>query len=414
MREVAVTGIGSVAPFGVGAQSLWDACCRGGEFLSTLSRFDTSMLRCRVAGQVDSEVLSEALDPKILRTTSRATQMALMASAAAIVDARLSLGTYGSHRFAVVVGTALGGWGEGEKQSAVLNERGFRRVNPIVSMGAGNHATGVEIARAHDARGVQLTLSTGCPSSLQAVAHAADLIRTGIADVCLAGGTESPLSPLIYAAFERTGELEKTDERPPSRPFDRSHSGIVLSEGACFLVLEARESAVARGARRYALISGATASCDAGGLFSPDASGMTAAQGMRDLLRERALGPRDLDYICSHANSSPMFDRREARILRCALGDAVDAIPVSSIKGVLGHPLGASGAFQVATAALAMERGLLPPTHNLKDPDPECSLLHVVGTAQRATIRNALVTSYGYGGVNACLLMTKGEQGSVN
>ncbi len=180
---------------------------------------------------------------------------------------------------------------------------------------------------------------------------------------------------------------------------------MVLSEGACFLVLEREELARSRGARVYAEVLGGTSSCDARGLYHFDETGEAGARAIHRLLERTGVTVDQIDYVCAHANSSPAFDRKEALVLKRAFGEFAAKIPVSSIKGVLGHPFGASGAFQTAAAALAMQHSLIPPTHNLEDPDPECDLDLVIGEPRPATIRHALITSYGYGGVNAYLLL---------
>ena len=408
MRRVAITGIGTVGPFGLGVRTFWDAVRHGGEFIRPISRFDAEFSACKLAGQVDDSVLRDTLEPRQLRMSSHATQLALVAGSMAVREAALSTDTHDSERFGVIVGTALGGWADGERQAAVLVERGARRVNPILAVGAGNFGSGNELAAEVGARGAHLTLSTGCTAGLQAIQHAANLIRSGELDLCLAGGTESPITPLTFAAFARTGDLEPTQaDHSPSRPFDESHSGITLSEGSCFLLLEAAEHAERRGIGAFAEILGGATCSDAGGLFRPDLEGEVAARCLSSLLKRLRCSDKSIGYICSHANSSPIFDKKEARVLRRAFGSEIDHIPVSSIKGVLGHPFGASGAFQTAAAALALTSSTLPPTHNLKSPASDCLLHHIQNKSYERAVEQALITSYGYGGVNSFLVIGK-------
>jgi 3-oxoacyl-(acyl-carrier-protein) synthase len=305
----------------------------------------------------------------------------------------------------------MGGWIEAEQQTAILLERGARRVNPFITAGAPNHGPGVELAAALGAQGPQCTFSTGCPAGLQAIAHGAALIESGVADCCLAGGTEAPLSPVAFAALTRTSELSTSDEPERAcRPFDILHGGMVLSEGSAFVLLESLDRAHARGATIYATVLGGAFSCDAQGLYAAEASGAAAAGGIRRLLTATTIRPDEIDYICAHANASPVFDRKEITVLSAALGECLPAIPVSSIKGVLGHPFGASGAFQTAAAALAIRDGVVPPTANLETPAPECRARHVIHTPLDRPLRRVLLTSYGYGGVNGCLLIGAPER----
>jgi 3-oxoacyl-[acyl-carrier-protein] synthase II len=286
-------------------------------------------------------------------------------------------------------------------------ERGLRRVNPFIANATPNYAPAAEVSALVGAQGLQMTFSSGCPASTQAVAYGASLIANGELDICLVGGTESPLIPMVVAGMGRTRELAEWNEDPEhaSRPFDKGHSGMVLSEGSCILVLESAEQAHRRGAQPYATILGSASSCDAGGQWSFDPSGEPGARAIHQTLNGHGLNADDIDYVCAHANSSPAFDRKETVVIKKAFGEWAARLPISSVKGVLGHPFGASGAFQVAAASLAIQHQLIPPTHNLEEPAPECDLDYVPGEARAARIRRALVTSYGYGGLNAYLLL---------
>jgi len=226
-------------------------------------------------------------------------------------------------------------------------------------------------------------------------------------DMCLAGGTESPLIPMVVAGMGRTQELSTLNDDPPraSRPFDRDHAGLVLSEGSCILVLEAEEHAQRRGATPYVRVLAGATSSDGNGLYDFAPSGEPGARAIHRLLQRLGLAATDVDYVCAHANSSPAFDRKETTVIKRAFGECAARLPVSSIKGVIGHPFGASGAFQVAATAMAIRHQLIPPTHNLENPDVECDLDYVPGAARRVQVRRALVTSYGYGGLNSYLLL---------
>lgn len=411
MRRVVITGIGLIGPTGNGLSTFWQSLLEGRSGLGRITRFDPTSYACQVGGEVQDTSYEALLEPRKLRTTTHVTQMALAATELALCDARLGSDHYAPDLTGVCLGTALGGWREAEQQHSILLERGVRRVNPFIANGTPNHVPGAEIAGAVAAQGPQLTFSTGCPASLQAITHGASLVAAGDIDVCLAGGAESPLIPMVVAGMGRTQELSTLNDDPPtaSRPFDRSHAGLVLSEGSCLVVLEAEEHARRRGAVPYARVLAGVTSADGNGLYDFAPSGEPGARAIHRLLERAALTALDVDYICAHANSSPAFDRKETLVIKRAFGECAGRLPVSSIKGVVGHPFGASGAFQVAATAMAIRQQLVPPTHNLKEPDPECDLDYVPGTPRAAQIRRALVTSYGYGGLNSYLLLAAPE-----
>ena len=411
-RRVLITGIGIVGPTGIGTQAFWQSLTRGQSGIQRISRFDPTGYPSQIAGEVRDRAYEQLIDPRKLRTTTHVTQLALAATELALLDARIDTAWQEPDMVGTIMGTALGGLREAEQQHAILMERGARRVNPFIANASPNYAVGAEIASAVNARGDQVIFSTGCPSSLQAIGHAAALVASGDLDVCVAGGAESPLIPTVIAGMSRTQELSTHNDEPEraSRPFDRQHAGLVLSEGSCVLVLESAEHAARRSAQPYAQILGSASSCDARGLYGLDASGEQGARAVLRALTRSGLSFVDVDYVCSHANSSPSFDRKETGVIMKAFGNGAPRLLVSSIKGIIGHPFGASGAFQTAATALTIRHQLILPTHNLEEPDPECHLNHVLGEPLHAHVRNALITSYGYGGVNAFLLL--GEQSS--
>jgi len=407
MRQVVITGIGVVSPLGIGWKDHWGSWLTGSARFSRVTRFDPTGYPCQIAGQVDDNSYQELIDPRKARTISHASKLALVAAELALRDARLPAGHYAPHDFGVSVGTALGGWADGERQIGIMLERGARRANPFLVNGSGPHGPGLEVASAFGARGQHLTVSCGCPSSLLAIGQARSLISSGSLDICLAGGTESPVTPSMFAALSRTNELstETDDLDSASRPFDRRHNGMVLSEGSCFLVLESMEGAQERGATVYARIDGCISSCDGQGMYNVDPSGEAGARAIHRLIQQAALSVDAIDYVCAHANSTPVFDRKETVVLGAAFGEFAARIAVSSIKGVQGHSSGASGAFQIAASALSIQHKLVPPTRNLEEPAADCLLRHVSAEPYGLDIRNALVTSYGYGGLNAFLLL---------
>lgn len=411
-RRVAITGFGVISPAGAGIEPLWQAIIEQRSLITRLTRFDTSSYTCQVAGQLDDAVFDELVHPRKRRNSSRVTRIGLAAAALALREAGLPDVPHRPERCAVFVGTALGGWFEAGQQSVLLVERGARRINPFLINGSPNHTPGAEIASAIGFHGPQLTFSNGCPAGIAALSHGAAMIAAGDIDLCLAGGVECPLTPLVFAGMGRTGELSSANEPAAlaSRPFDVERHGIVLSEGACFAVLEDAEAAARRGAPLWGEVLAGTASCDGAGLYNVDAGGAIAAASISMALERADLHPGDVGYVCSHANGAAAFERKEAAALRQAFGASSETLPVSSIKGVLGHGFAAAGAFQTAVATLAMARSLVPPTANLRHPDPECRLRLVAGDPLAQEVRQALVTSYGYGGLNAFLLLGHPER----
>lgn len=407
-RTAVFTGVGAIAPTGPDVSRFWAALLAGTPAAAPIARFDAGGLPARIGGEVADDWLLDALDPRLRRTTSRATQLALVAAEAAVADARLGSAALVPERTGVVVGTALGGDADCEQQVAVLLERGARRVNPFLVAGSGNHPPAIEVARQFGATGANITISSGCPAGAQALIQAAQLIQSGELDVCLVGATEAPLFPIVLAGLGRTGELSTEVEDPAraSRPFDAAHDGMVLSEGSCFFVLESRAFAEARGARPRAWFRAGGSACDAGGMYGTEADTHSVARSLRGVLARANCSPDELGWVCAHANSLPLFDRKEIDILRAALGEGAACVPISSIKGVLGHPFGASGAFQTAAAILAMESGRLPHTANLHDVAPGCEANHIRESPLERSVGTTLVTSYGYGGVAAFVLVS--------
>jgi 3-oxoacyl-[acyl-carrier-protein] synthase II len=409
MRRVIISGIGLIGPTGCGPVSFWRSIVEGQCGIGLITRFDASSYPCQIGGEVDDSSYEQLLDPRKLRTTTHVTQLALAATQLALHDARFRAEAPTAGAMGVTLGTALGGWREAEQQHSVLLERGIRRVNPFIANATPNHTTAAEIASTVGATGAHFTFSSGCPASAQAIAHGAALVGSGELEMCIAGGAESPLIPMVVAGMGRTRELSTRNDAPEhaSCPFDREHIGLVLSEGACMFVLETVERALQRGVQPYAEVRGAASSCDANGLYGFDPTGDPGARAIHRALERGDLKIHDVDYVCAHANSSPAFDRKETLVINRAFGEWAARLPVSSIKGVIGHPFGASGAFQTAAAALAIRHQLIPPTHNLEVPDPECNLDYVPGEPRPARVRNVLVTSYGYGGLNAYLVLAE-------
>ncbi len=365
-------------------------------------------LPVRIAATVGGEIDPGELSPKEARRYDRTMLLALAAAREALADAALA-GAVDPDRAGVAIGSGIGGVGTLLENHRSFLERGPRRVSPFfIPMTLSNMSSGV-VAIHHSLRGPNLCHVTACASAAHAIGEAQRTIERGDADVMVAGGSEAAVNDLVIAGFASMQALSKRNEEPgrASRPFDRGRDGFVLAEGAAVLVLEAEDHARARGARARARLCGYAASSDAAHLAAPDASSGGAVRCMRAALADAELAVGDVDHINAHATSTPAGDAVEVASIREVFGDHADSIAVSATKGMTGHLLGAAGAVEAVLCVKALEEGLLPPTINLEDPDPACALDHVAGKARPAAIRVALSNSFGFGGVNAALVLQR-------
>jgi 3-oxoacyl-[acyl-carrier-protein] synthase II len=408
-RRVVVTGIGIVGATGAGKQKFWSALLERRSAIGPITRFDASTYPCRIAGQVADEEYVHLVDPRRQRRMPLISRMAVAATRLALEDAQVNGGWAHPERVGVVLGTSLGANKEAAEQLILLHERGIVRVNPFLTLSSYFHSTAGEVTIEAGARGFNLTQTVGCPSSLCAVGLASDFIREGRLDVCVTGGSEAPIFPLVFAGMCQARELSTMNDAPhrASRPFDKSHNGIVLSEGSCILILESEEHARERGAKQYAEVAGYAVGCEAYEMYGIEPTGGNALHTVRLALRAAQCEPASIDYISAHGNSCPRWDIKETAIYKNAFGSLAYHMPISSIKGVLGHNFGAAGAFQVASIGLVFESGLLPPTANFEEPDPACDLDYIAGEPRAKDARVCLVSNFGYGGVNAFMVLKK-------
>jgi 3-oxoacyl-[acyl-carrier-protein] synthase II len=400
-----ITGAGIVSPLGSGVEAFWDALAAG---RSGASWVDMELVG-RIPGfPVDAgEEARERFGQREARRMDRSGRLAAVAGALAMEDAG-DLGLE-DERVGVSLGSVHGGATTLMEAHRALLERGADRVGPLaIPLSLTNHPCAVT-ARALELRGPSSSVATACAAGSDAIGVALCLIHEGRAEAMLAGGAEAALSPLVVAGYRRLGALSGGGDDPAraSRPFDRARDGFVIGEGAGVVVLEEREHALARGARIYAELAGYGSSCDAGHPTDPDATGGGPARAMREALRDAAIEPGAVGYVNAHATSTPAGDVAEARALALAgLGGAA----VSSTKSSHGHGLGAAGGIEMVATLMAFARGVLPPTINLSEPDPEVPLDHVT-VAREARVDAAISNSFGFGGHNACLVITRHDNG---
>ncbi len=409
MRRVVVTGLGAVTPLGNDAPTTWHAVIAGESGIDWIRSFDASEFPVRVAAEVKDFDATTAASPKEVRKLDRNVLLALAAGKEAIADSGLN--GFDPNRVGIVFGSAIGGFLGIMEQAEVLRERGHERVSPnflpnvLVDSASGQLAISLGI------RGPNYAPVSACATGSHAVGEGAELIRRGDADAVLAGGTEACMHPLILAGFCAMRGLAAEEEDPPraSRPFDATRAGFVIGEGACVLVLEELETARARGARIYAEVLSYGTSNDAHHMAQPEPEALGVAEMMKAALRRANVEPEQVGYVNAHGTSTPLGDLAETRAIKAVFGDHAYKLAVSSTKSELGHCFGAAGAIEAMMCVLAIHEGVLPPTINYRNPDPECDLDYVPNEAREARVDVALSNAMGLGGHNACVLVGRVE-----
>jgi 3-oxoacyl-[acyl-carrier-protein] synthase II len=406
-HRVVVTGIGAVTPIGIGIDGLREGLRAGCSAVRTLTRFDSSAFITHIAAEVRDFDPTPYLDGKKLRRLDRYSQYAVASAKMAVADAGLDRDAIDRDRAGICLGTALGGVGFAEEQYPNFLEHGPRGVNPMLALSVFNGAGSCNIAIELGLTGPATANGDSCASSPIAIGRAVDLIRDGSADIMLAGGSEAPLSTLCFGAFAiiRAMSQRNDDPQTASRPFDRDRDGFVMAEGAALLLLESYEHASKRGARIYGEIVSHACTNDAHHMTQPRPDGAQAARCMNECLRRARIVPDQVGYINAHGSSTPLNDGTETQAIKNVFGDIAYQIPVSGTKGYHGHALGATGAWEAAISLLALHDRWLPPTLNLQNPDPACDLDYIRDPDGReANVDYVLSNSFGFGGINACLL----------
>ena len=406
-RRVVVTGLGVITPIGIGVDGLRAGLRSGRSGVGTITHFDTSRLASHMAAEVQGFDPLPYLDGKKLKRLDKFSQFAVAASKMAVADARLDLRIEDTDRVGVCLGTALGGVGFAEEQYPAFMAEGPRGVNPMLALSVFNGAGSCNIAIELGVTGPATANGDSCAASPIAIGRAVDLIRDGSADIMLAGGSESPLSPLCYGAFAiiRAMSQRNDDPQTASRPFDADRDGFVMAEGSVMLVLESWEHANARGAHIYGEILAHAFTNDAFHMTQPRPDGAQAARCMSLALRKSGLAPSDIGYVNAHGSSTTLNDSTETMALKQVFGESVHTLPISGTKGFHGHALGATGAWEAAISLLCLEDDWLPPTLNLKNPDPACDLDYIPEpSGRKARVNAVLSNSFGFGGINACLV----------
>jgi 3-oxoacyl-[acyl-carrier-protein] synthase II len=407
-RRVVVTGLGLVTPLGTGLEKTWKALTAGASGITRISRFDPSNLPVQIAGEVHDFNPADYIEKKEIKKMDTFIHYAVGASQMAVDDAGLKISGENAERVGVYIGAGIGGIPGIEHYHKVLLEKGADRVSPFfIPMVIINLASG-QVAIRLGARGPNSCAVTACATGNHCIGDAFRIIQRGEADAMLAGGTEAAITPLTVAGFAAARALSRRNDDPAhaSRPFDRDRDGFVLGEGAGVLVLEELETARRRGARIYAELVGYAMTADAYHITAPPDDGEGAVRCMELGIKDAGISKEEIGYINAHATST-FADKVETLAIKQVFGERAHRIPVSSTKSMTGHLLGAAGGVEGVFSVLAIHRGLIPPTINLEHPDPECDLDYVPGKARAAAIHVALSNSFGFGGVNACVLFKR-------
>ncbi len=411
-RRVVITGLGAVTPCGADASATWAAMCEARSGVALVSRFDVSALPVRIAAEVKGFDVDALLGRKIARRLDLFAQYALVATNEACAHAGITRSAEGDPRFGVYVGTGIGGLQEIVHGARLFDAEGYRGLSPFFIPRALTNLAGGHIAIQYGAQGPSLCVTTACATGNHSIGEAWRAIRCDDADIVIAGGAEAAITPVGLAGFMVMKALSKRNDDPAMacRPFDARRDGFVMGEGAGIVVLEELEHARRRGAEILAELVGYGLTNDAWHDTAPAPGGAGAVRCMQMALRSAGVDPSEVDYINAHGTSTPQNDSTETQAIKSVFGAHAPRLPISSTKGVTGHMLGAAGGVEAVAAVHALRSGLIPPTANLVNPDPECDLDYVPGSARTTHPRVVLSNAFGFGGTNASLVFRRWEE----
>lgn len=411
-RRVVVTGLGLVTPLGVGLEKNWQALVAGQSGIRKIDRFpNIDAFASRIAGQVPDFRAEDFIEPKEIKKMDLFIQYSVAAANMAMADSGLKIDPQEAENVGVIIGVGLCGIDTIEATERAYLDGGPRKISPFfIPKVISNLAPG-QIAIRHGAKGVNWTPTSACASGTHAIGEAFHLIQRGLQDAVIAGGAESAITPLGVGGFSAMKALSTRNDEPEraSRPFDRERDGFIIAEGSGVLILEERDRAVKRGAKIYAEVLGYAANGDAYHMTAPAPEGEGAARCMRLSLKDAGITPSEVDYINAHGTSTEYNDTNETQAIKKVFGEQAFKLAVSSTKSMTGHLLGAAGAVEGIFSVLALRHGIIPPTINYENPDPDCDLDYVPNQARKADIRVALSNSFGFGGTNACVIFRRSE-----
>lgn len=403
-----LTGLGAISPLGLDVATTWAGLLDGRSGVAPIRAFDASGASTRIAAEVGDFDSSRVLAGKRLRRSARFTQFAVAAAREAVADAGLDLAVEDPGRVGVVINAAVAGFDTVEVATRRFLDPCAGRIGPHFVSSSLTNMPACEVAIDLGIHGPVTAGALACASGLYAFVEARRLVAAGEADVVICGGTDAAITPVMFAGLSTMGALSTRNDAPEaaSRPFDADRDGFVFGEGAVIGVVESEGHAAARGANRYARVAGGALTADAFHPSAPSPEGTYAAEAIRLALARAGITPRDVDLVSAHGTATAANDRIETAAIRSALGPAADAVAVTAPKSMVGHMIGAAGAFGLLVSALSIRHGLVPPTINLDNPDPACELDHVIKVARRATVRVALTNAFGFGGQNCVVALT--------
>jgi 3-oxoacyl-[acyl-carrier-protein] synthase II len=405
-RRVVVTGLGVVTSIGHDVPTYWASLLAGKIGIERVTLFDPTPFACQIGAEVRNWEVNQLMDPKEVRRNDRYTHFGFVAAKQAVADSGIDMAKEDGDRVGVIIGSGIGGMYTFENQLRVLAERGPRKVSPFtIPSLIGNMCAGL-VAIEYGARGPNFGMVSACATGTHSLGEAAHAIRRGDADVMFAGGSEAAITPFAYASFCSMKAMSTRNDEPQraSRPFDKGRDGFIMGEGAGVLVLESYEHARARGARIYCELAGYAATCDAYHITSPDPEGKGLYMAMKRTLAAAEAPIESVDYVNAHGTSTPYNDKFETLAIKKLFGEHAKAMPVSSTKSMTGHLLGAAGGIESVACVKAIETGMIPPTMNLEEPDPDCDLDYVPNVARAVPVRTVLSNNLGFGGQNASVV----------
>ena len=408
-RRVVITGLGVIAPNGIGKDEFWSNLIAGKSAVDFISSFDASPYPCKIAAEVKSFHPRDFITARTAKTAARFSQFAVAATRLALEDSKISIGRALASKIAICYGTSVNGVGDVAEEAArtLHASQGMAGMKPWAVLEYPSHAASSYVAIEFGITGPALSVSSNCCTGLDAIHTAASMIAAGRAKAALAGGCDTPLFPLSFAGFCALGALSNRAQEPyrASRPYDLMRDGIVLGEGAATVVLEDLDFALARGAMIYAEVLGHAAASEAIGMRKGDLEGTVMAAALRSAIADARLTPSDIDHINAHGSSLPDYDVCDTNGFKKALGRHAYSIPVVSIKSMIGQPISAAGALQTACACLSLLNQIVPPTVNQEVPDPKCDLDYVPNRARTARLRNVLLNGHSFGGSVSALVI---------
>jgi 3-oxoacyl-[acyl-carrier-protein] synthase II len=408
-KRVVITGLGLVIPIGIGVETAWKNVCEGRSGIGPLTRFDPNGHETKIAGEVKGFNPENYIEKKEIKKMDLFIQYALGAAKEALEDSQLKITPENAEQVGVIVGTGLGGLPTIEKYHQILLEKGPGRISPFfIPMLIANMASG-QIAIRFGVKGPNSCVVTACATGAHCIGDAYRAIVYGDARAIIAGGTEANITPLTVAGFNAMKALSTRNDEPEKacRPFEKNRDGLVVAEGAGIVVLEDLEFALNRGARIHAEIVGYGYTGDAYHITAPSPDGEGAARCMRMAIRDAGLKPEEIDHINAHGTSTPLNDATETQAVKAVFGEHAKQVPISATKSMTGHLLGAAGSTEAIFTILSLRDGILPPTINYEEPDPECDLDYVPNVARRKPIQVAMSNAFGFGGTNATLIFKK-------